>query len=173
MRVYLIIDGYNVINALSKLKEISKESLEEARNILIDDMVEYHSYTGTKVIIVFDAYQVKGTKVKKENVRGIEVIYTKEHQTADSYIEEIVEKLTKNKRDIIKVVTSDWAEQQVVLGSGGVRVIPRELQIELDKIKGKIEEKVLENRVRKKLLISDQLDKNVLEILEKWRKEDG
>ncbi len=173
MKEYVIVDGYNIINALSHLKEISKGSLEEARDAIINELVEYHSFTGKEVIIVFDAYQVKGTKVKKEKYKGIEVVFTKEHQTADSYIEEVVEKLTKNKRDIVKVVTSDWAEQQVVLGSGAVRMIPRELKIEMDQIRHKIKNKVEENKNMKKMLISDRLDKNVLEILEKWRKEGG
>lgn len=167
---FLIIDGYNVINAWPQLKTISVESLEQARNLLIDKMTEYHSFTGTTVIIVFDAYQVKGTKVKLENINGVDVVFTKEHQTADSYIEIKVEELTKNKRNIVRVVTSDWAEQQVILGSGGIRATPKELEIELKNVEGKINKKIKETK-KSKLLLSDQLDESLLQLLEKWRKE--
>ncbi|MDK2918097.1 MAG: uncharacterized protein PWQ37_830 [Candidatus Petromonas sp.] len=171
MKDFLIVDGYNVINAWDSLKEISRESLEEARNILIDQMAEYHSFTGMKVILVFDAYQVKGTQVKSENIKGVEVIFTKEHQTADSYIEKKVEELTKDKRNVIKVVTSDWAEQQAVLGSGAIRVTPREFEIDLEFMKTKLKEK-MEKSQKKKGMLSERLDDKVLEILEKWRKEE-
>ncbi|WIF95611.1 NYN domain-containing protein [Caminicella sporogenes] len=171
MREYLLIDGYNVINALPEFKKVSRENLEEARDFLIEQMIEYHSYTGVNVIIVFDAYQVKSAKVKKENVNGIEVVFTKEHQTADTYIEKVVEDLVKNRRNIVKVVTSDWAEQQVVIGSGAVRVTPRELKYEIDLIKGKIKNKIdMENR--KKSTLSDRIDQKILEALEKWRREE-
>ncbi|MCG8541721.1 MAG: NYN domain-containing protein, partial [Clostridia bacterium] len=74
MKEVLIIDGYNVINAWPDLKKISQESLEQAMNMLIDKMAEYRSYTGIEVIIVFDAYQVKGTKIKKEKINNVEII---------------------------------------------------------------------------------------------------
>lgn len=170
MKEFLIVDGYNVINAWPDLKKISKENLEEARDFLIERMAEYQSFTGEKVVLVFDAYQVKGTKAKVEKIKGVEVVFTKEHQTADSYIEKKVDELTRNKRNIVKVVTSDWAEQQVILGSGAVRVIPRELKIDLDLMKNKIRTKAGKAK-KKKEILSERLDKNVLEILEKWRKE--
>lgn len=172
MKEILIIDGYNVINAWSDLKEISEESLEEARNILIDRMAEYRSYTGVEVIIVFDAYQVKSSKINKDKINDVEIVFTKKNQTADSYIEEKVEKLAKNKRNIVKVVTSDLAEQQFILGSGGVRVLPRELKYQYDQIKtkiGKKAEKIKQNRMN----LGDRIDTRVLEILEKWRREKG
>lgn len=167
-----MIDGYNVINALPELKEISIQSLEEARNFLVDQMIEYHFYTGTEVILVFDAYQVKGTKVKRENIKGIEVVFTKEHQTADSYIEKRVEELVKDRRNVVKVVTSDWAEQQIVMGSGAIRVIPRELKLELDVIRIKIKNK-MELDSQRKSTLGDIIDQKILQVLEKWRKEDS
>ncbi len=170
MANFLIIDGYNVMNAWSRVKAISDVSLEQARNVLIDKLTEYYSFTGTKVIIVFDAYQVKGTKIKLENINGVDVVFTKEHQTADSYIEIKVEELTKNKKNIVRVVTSDWAEQQMILGSGGIRITPREFEIEIKNVEGKINKKIKETK-KSKLLLSDQLDDNLLQLLEKWRKE--
>lgn len=168
----MIIDGYNVINAWSDLKKISEGSLEEGRNVLIERMSEYHSYTGAEVIIVFDAYQVKGTKVNKDIVNGVEVVFTKKNQTADSYIEREVEVLAKDKRNIVKVVTSDWAEQQIVLGSGGVRVLPRELKFQYDQMKTKIRKKT-DKAQHNRMNLGDRIDTRVLEILEKWRKEKG
>jgi len=137
LKEFLIIDGYNVINAWSDLKVISEGSLEEARNVLIDKMAEYQSYTGAQVIIVFDAYQVKSTKINKDKINNVEIVFTKKNQTADSYIEKKVEGLAKDKRNIVKVVTSDLAEQQFILGSGGVRVLPRELEFQYGQMKKK------------------------------------
>lgn len=172
MKEFLIIDGYNIINAWSDLKQISEESLEEARNTLIDRMTEYCSYTKSKIIIVFDAYQVKGTKVKKEVINNVEIVFTKKNQTADSYIEKKVDELAKDKRNIVKVVTSDWAEQQVILGSGGIRVLPRELRIQYNQMKTKINKRS-EKSKQKRMELSDRIDDGVLKTLEKWRREKG
>lgn len=172
MKEYIIIDGYNVINAWSDLKKLSEENLEAARNILIDRMAEYHSYTGAEVIIVFDAYRVKGAKIKKDRINDVEIVFTKKNQTADSYIEIKVESLAKDKRNIVKVVTSDLAEQQVILGSGGIRVLPKELKFQYEQMKTKIEKKV-EKSTNNRMNLGDRIDTEVLEILEKWRREDG
>ncbi len=172
MKEYVILDGYNVINAWTDLKKISEGSLEAGRNVLIERMSEYHSYTGAKVIIVFDAYQMKANKVKKEIINGVEIVFTKKNQTADSYIERKVEMLAKDKRNIVKVVTSDWAEQQIVLGSGGVRLLPRELKFQYEQMKTKIRKKADETQ-RSRMNLGDRIDTRVLEILEKWRKEKG
>lgn len=172
MKEYIIIDGYNVINAWSDLKEISEGSLEEARNTLIDKMAEYRSYTGTEVTIVFDAYRVKGTKTKKDRINGVEIIFTKKNQTADSYIEMKVEGLAKDKKNIVRVVTSDLAEQQIILGSGGIRLLPRELKFQYEQMKTKIDKK-MEEATHNRVSLGDRIDVGILEILEKWRREDG
>lgn len=171
LKEYLIIDGYNLINAWTSLKNKSRENLEDARTTLIDMMVEFQAISKNQVIIVFDAYNVKSKKTKKEKVNGVEVVYTKEHQTADSYIEIIATELTKNKRNIVKVVTSDFAEQQIVLGSGGVRVLPRELKIQYDNLKKKLNTRLEESKSKRDML-HDRIDKDTLAILEKWRKQD-
>lgn len=171
MRDYLIIDGYNLINAWADLKKVSKENLEDSRTKLIEMMVEFQSISKNQIVIVFDAYNVKSKKTKKEKVNGVEVVYTKEHQTADSYIEIIASALTKDKRNVVKVVTSDFAEQQIVLGSGGIRVLPRELRIQYDNHKKKLDVRLEENR-SKRMMLHDRIDKDTLAILEKWRKQD-
>lgn len=171
MKDYLIIDGYNLINAWADLKRVSKENLEDSRTKLIEMMVEFQSISKNQIVIVFDAYNVKSKKTKKEKVNGVEVVYTKEHQTADSYIEIIASALTKDKRNVVKVVTSDFAEQQIVLGSGGIRVLPRELRIQYDNHKKKLDVRLEENR-SKRMMLHDRIDKDTLAILEKWRKQD-
>ena len=94
---------------------------------LIDTIIDYAEFSGQKAIIVFDAYNVKNSKEKVENRKYITVVYTKEHQTADSYIEKFI--TTLSKYDEVKVATNDYAEQQIVLGKGASRISSRELKI--------------------------------------------
>ncbi|TCO75033.1 hypothetical protein EV214_110107 [Marinisporobacter balticus] len=164
-----MVDGYNIINAWSKLKEIGKINLEEARDILIQELVDYKHYMGYHVTIVFDAQYVKGNDLKQYFIKGIEVIFTKEHQTADSYIEKKVESLTKDRKNVVRVATSDWAEQQMVLGSGATRISARELKIELNNITKKIYKKT-EATKQARSTLGDRIDKEVVEKLEKWRR---
>lgn len=169
MREFLFVDGYNIINAWPKLKEIGKTNLEEARHILVQELVDYKHYTGYHVTVVFDAQYVKGNDLKQYFIKGVEIIFTKEHQTADSYIEKKVELLTKNRRNSVVVATSDWAEQQVVLGSGATRISARELKIELNRIFKKIHKKT-EASKQERSILQDRIDKDIVEKLEKWRR---
>ncbi len=169
LKEYLILDGYNVINGWPKVQKISEVNLDEARSALIDLMAEYKSFKGIEIIIVFDAYLVKGTKKLKESIKDVEVVYTKERETADSYIERLIKELSE--RNHVSVVTNDWAEQQIILGSGATRITVRELALDFDAAKGKI------NRRSEKLgkVISNSISKNIdheiLRKLEKFRKE--
>lgn len=137
---FLFIDGYNIINAWSQLRDLNNVGLEASRNKLIELMAEYQSYTGIKVIIVFDAHMVKGNTGKKDKVLNVSVVYTKEDQTADSYIEKSIYKMANNKK-LVRVATSDWAEQQIVLGRGAARISARELEIEVKRVKKSITKK--------------------------------
>ncbi|MEJ8555218.1 NYN domain-containing protein [Tepidibacter sp. Z1-5] len=167
MREYLILDGYNIINAWKELKELANESLEIARQKLAEIMVEHASYNGIKVIIVFDAYLVKGSRNVFKEYENLEVVYTKENQTADSYIEKLISQM--NKRDIIKVATNDWAEQQIILGKGAIRISARELRLEVDFAKSKILKKTLQKKTKKNTLDS-LIDEETLSKLEKIRR---
>lgn len=162
---YLFVDGYNIINDWSELKAISTLSLEESRNELIDTMAEYRCYTGIEVVVVFDAHLVKASVQKNETIKGIEVVYTKEHQTADKYIEKEVDKIGKVKK--VKVATSDWVEQQVILGRGATRISARELKIEIGELKRAIERKSKKQSEVNDLIIG-RLDKNTLDKLNRW-----
>ena len=162
---YLFVDGYNIINDWSELKEISLVSLEESRNELIGIMAEYRCYAGTEVIVVFDAHLVKSSVQKNEVIKGVEVVYTKENQTADQYIEKEVDKIGKLKK--VKVATSDWVEQQVILGRGATRVSARELKIEIGELKRGIERKSKKQSQVNDLMIG-RLDKDTLDKLSNW-----
>lgn len=158
-----------MINAWPELKKIGLVNLEEARDRLIANLVEYQSYTGERVIVVFDAHLVKGSSLKQEWVNGVEVVFTKELQTADSYIEKKVEELAKIRKNKVRVATSDWAEQQVVLGSGAIRISARELKLEFDGIKKSIRKKTEELKKTRSTL-EERIDEKIIERLEKWRR---
>ncbi len=117
---YLLIDGYNMIFAWKDLKEIAQESLDTARALFINKVCNYRAMRDENVIIVFDAYKVPGNIREIETHHGVSVIYTKEAETADSYIEKTSKILSKNYR--VKVATSDNAEQVIVFGNGAYRI---------------------------------------------------
>ncbi len=129
---YLFIDGYNLINQWSYYKDVAR-NIENSRNKLIELLVEYQAYRGIKVIVVFDAHLVKGSVEKREIVSGVEVIYTKEHETADSFIEKQLDKIGRYER--VQVATSDNSIQQIVLARGGTRISAHEMILELENTK--------------------------------------
>lgn len=145
--------------------EKTKEGqLEEARNKLIEIMMEYQSYSGINIIIVFDAHLVKGNSGSKEKYGKLKVIYTKESETADHYIERELDKIGKVKR--VRVATSDKLEQQIILGRGGTRVSARELEIEILNQK-KLIKKNSKTIKQKNNFLLGQLDEKNLEKLSK------
>ena len=166
---YLIVDGYNIINAWDNLKEISKVDLDGAREKLVHYIIEYAHYTGKKAIIVFDAYNVKNSKEKIEERKYITIVYTKEHQTADSYIEKYISSLSKY--DDIEVATSDYAEQQIILGKGASRISARELKLYVDSamVKIKEEQEKRQQKIQRNFL-EERLDKDILSKLENIRR---
>ncbi len=129
---YLLIDGYNVIFAWDDLRGISKDNLEAARNKLIETMVTYKVFKKSEIIIVFDAYRVKGNRGEVENIDGITVVYTKEAQTADSYIEKAAKELSKNYK--VTVATSDNLEQLIIFGNGAFRMRAQTLKEDVDRV---------------------------------------
>lgn len=169
MKEYLILDGYNVINSWPELKKIMDQGLEVARTELVGMMAEYRAFKGINVIIVFDAYLVKGSTRNKEKLKGIEVVFTKEKETADSYIERLIVELLSNKKNRVSVVTNDWTEQQMVLGGGATRISVREMILEFNRIKNKINKKI-EIPKKQNSTLSDRIDQSILEKLEKFRR---
>lgn len=164
---YLFVDGYNIINYWENLKKKSLVSLEEARDELIETLAEYHHYSGIEVVIVFDAHLVKGNSGTKEDYKGIEVVYTKENETADHYIERTLDILGRVKR--IRVATSDWLEQQIIFSRGGTRISARELEIEVYNQKRMINRKK-DAKNHKNNLELGRLDESLLNKLDNWNK---
>ncbi len=117
---YLLVDGYNIIFAWDELKNLAKESLEYARYTLINKLSVYKIIRNTELILVFDAYKVKGNRGEQEKIHGINVVYTKEAETADAYIEKVTHTLSKDNK--VRVATSDGLEQLIILGNGAFRV---------------------------------------------------
>lgn len=164
---YLFVDGYNVINSWNNLRELSSINLEVAREELIEIMAEYQHYSSIKIIVVFDAHMVKGNSGKKETIKDVEVVYTKENETADQYIEKVLDDIGRVER--VRVATSDWLEQQIVLGRGGTRISARELEAEIFDNKKLIKQKTKTENVKNDLLIG-RLDEETLIKLNKWGK---
>lgn len=126
---YLLVDGYNVIFAWDNLNKLAESSIDGARNALINILCNYQGYKKCDVIVVFDAYKVKGNHREIEKVNNITVVYTKEAETADMYIEKASLDLAKKHK--VRVVTSDALEQVIILGNGALRVSSREFQAEV------------------------------------------
>lgn len=120
---YLLVDGYNVIFSWDNLRELSESSIDGARNTLVNILCNYQGYKKCEVILVFDAYKVKGNTREIEKVNNINIVYTKEAETADMYIEKVSHRLAQNHK--VRVVTSDYLEQLIILGNGALRVSSR------------------------------------------------
>ncbi len=143
---YLLIDGYNIIFAWEDLKKIAKDSLEAARAKLVERISAYRLFKESKVIVVFDAYRVKGNIGEVENIDGICVVYTKEAQTADSYIEKTAKELSKNYK--VTVATSDGLEQLIIFGSGAYRLSAKALEEDVLSVENNIREMVKEYNIK-------------------------
>lgn len=125
----IIIDGYNVIHAWQELRDLAESELDHARERLMHILSNYKALTGLRIILVFDAYNVRGGTEHSFEYRGIEVVYTKEHETADTYIEKLAAGFGKNDR--VRVVTSDALIQLSALGSGVMRMSASEFEHEI------------------------------------------
>lgn len=126
---HLLVDGYNVIFAWDELKDLAQESLEAARGKLMDILCNYAAYRRCVPILVFDAYKVKGGTREVEQYHNLYVVYTKEAETADMYIEKATHRLAKHYHT--RVVTSDGMEQLIILGAGALRVSSQAFQVEV------------------------------------------
>jgi predicted RNA-binding protein with PIN domain len=140
---YLLADGYNLIFAWEDLKTVALENLDAARKILCDSLCDYQSMRGCAVIVVFDAYKVKGNPGSHELYNNIHVIYTKEAETADAYIERATYELAKENR--VRVATSDGPEQMIILGHGALRVSASMFREEMEAAKVRIAELIAKN----------------------------
>jgi uncharacterized protein len=164
----LIVDGYNMIGAWPELRELKEEDdLATARDLLIDKMAEYQAFTGDRVIIVFDAHLVQGNEKKYKN-HQVEVIFTKEHETADERIERLAKSLI-NVRTKVYVATSDYTEQWTIFSQGALRKSARELLAEMETIEKDISKK-LQHMQQQTPMSKVPLTEEVAKIFEKWRR---
>ena len=167
MNTILVVDGYNIIGAWPDLRILRDQDLAAARDRLIEMMAEYQGFSGHKVIIVFDAYYVQGTERKYKNSK-VEVIFTKENETADECIERLASKLIKiNTR--VYVATSDYTEQRTIFAQGAYRKSARELLQEMEVVEVEIKKKVMQAR-EERPVSRIPLTQEVSEMFEKWRR---
>ena len=127
---YLLVDGYNIIFAWEELKELAKIDLKSARDKLMDILCNYQGYKKCVLILVFDAYKVEGGQGAVMKYHNIHVVYTKEAETADQYIEKTVRKIGKHHH--VTVATSDALEQVIILGQGAARMSAPGLKEEVE-----------------------------------------
>jgi predicted RNA-binding protein with PIN domain len=163
----LIVDGYNIIGAWDELQKIKEKDLGQARDHLIELMADYQAYSGYRVVIVFDAYYVPGIESKQKTYK-LDIIYTRENETADECIERLV-KIHKNVSNQVYVATSDFLEQRITFGRGALRKSARELLVELRDIEKEIGDKISlhkKERPQSKIDLNDEL----LKTFEKWRR---
>ncbi|MDY5366609.1 MAG: NYN domain-containing protein [Eubacteriales bacterium] len=139
---YLLVDGYNIIFAWDDLAAIAKEDMDLARSRLVNLMCNYRGLHRCEVILVFDAYRIKGNTGSFEKVNNISVVYTKEAETADSYIERTTHELSKNYR--VQVATSDRMEQLIIIGNGAMRISADAFRKEVDRTEAVMRELMAE-----------------------------
>jgi predicted RNA-binding protein with PIN domain len=145
---YLLVDGYNIIFAWDELKKIARENLDASRVALCDLLCNYQGYRKCHVIAVFDAYRVKGGLGSVEKYHNIHVVYTKEAETADAYIERATYDLGRKYR--VKVATSDGPEQLIILGHGALRLSASNFREEMERVQGQITQSIQKNNQNSK-----------------------
>lgn len=135
---YLLVDGYNIIFAWEELNELAKASIDAARNKLMDILSNYQGFSGCTLILVFDAYKVKGNQGEVQKYHNIYVVYTKEAETADQYIEKTTHEIGRKYK--VTVATSDALEQVIVMGQGAYRISARDFYEEVERTEKQIQE---------------------------------
>lgn len=167
MEEYLLVDGYNVIFAWEDLKELAKVNIEGARNKLMDVLCNYQGFKKCNLILVFDAYKVQGQELGVQKYHNIYVVYTKEAETADQYIEKVVHEIGRKYH--VTVATSDNVEQVVTLGQGGKLLSARELRTEVEEVQRQIREEYLNRPQKGKNYLFDYLDEEIYGQMEEVR----
>ena len=166
---FLLVDGYNIINAWEELKELVEDvSLEIASQRLMDILSNYKGTSKAPIILVFDGYLVKGNIGTVYEYNNIYVVYTKEAETADHYIERVVTSLPKHYK--VRVATGDGLEQLIIYGQGATRMTARELWMEVQAVETELRERFIENRPPKNNILADHLDEESLAWFEALRR---
>jgi predicted RNA-binding protein with PIN domain len=162
-KYYLLVDGYNIINSWEELTRAAQISLETARTKLVEIMENYAAHTGAKVLVVFDAHMVEGRQRYIYSTGDVDVVFTKEWETADHYIEKVVDAIGRDQK--VLVATSDWIEQQIVMGRGAQRISARELREEICQLV-EIQRKREKKQEKDRDTLGDIIDPMVRKMLE-------
>ncbi len=166
---YLLVDGYNIIHAWKELKDLAETvSLDSARQQLVDHLANYRGTKNQILIVVFDGYLVKGNLGEVQVHNGVNIVYTKEAETADHYIERVVTSLPKHYR--VRVATGDSLEQLIIYGQGAMRMTASELKREINYEKKYIREMYMDNKPPKNTHLTDHMDTETLDFIEALRR---
>ena len=164
---YLLVDGYNVIFAWDDLKELAAVDIGAARDKLMDILCNYQGFKKCVLILVFDAYKVEGYALEIQKYRNIHVVYTKEAETADQYIEKVVHHIGRKYH--VTVVTSDGVEQVITMGQGGTRVSSRDFLEEVRLTEKMIREEAEKHRENGRNYLFDHMDEELVKEMEEVR----
>lgn len=169
MQKFLLVDGYNMIFSWELLRKLAQEDLQYARDKLVHMLANYQGYVGEYIIVVFDAYNVKGNvgQIIHYN-RYVDIIYTKEKETADQYIEKTARVL--NRKYSVKVATSDATEQVIILGAGAIRVSAMELFEDILLKKKATKKYISTHKEVKKNPLENWMDEDVLNKIQQLRR---
>lgn len=171
VRDVLLVDGYNMIGGWPELFELSQRDLQEARDRLLERLADYQAFSGKKVIVVFDAYRVPGLG-KSYTQNKVEMVFTKEKETADECIERLVGEFSHRRRRQVYVATSDMVEQHVIFGQGALRVSARELLIQVEQGEKEIQAQIVKRSESSgRNTLDSKLSPEQREFLERWRRQ--
>lgn len=168
---YLLVDGYNIIFAWEELRELAKVRIESARDKLMDILCDYQGYKKITVILVFDAYKVKGNPGSVIKYHNIHVIYTKEAETADQYIEKAVHAIGRQHK--VTVATSDGLEQIIIMGQGAQRISSLGLKEEIDAMKKEIRKEYLNKPVNGKNYLRDYMSEEITDLAKRKKRKEA
>ena len=164
---YLLVDGYNIIFAWEELSGLAKDNLDGARGRLMDILSNYQGYRKMNLILVFDAYKVRGGLGSVSSYHNIHVVYTKEAETADQYIEKVTHEISRKHR--VTVATSDGLEQMIIMGQGAKRMSATELKEEIMSTNQELRELILSKRAADKQYLFDEVPQDLAEHIEDVR----
>ncbi len=167
---FLLVDGYNIIFAWPELRELSEDNLESARIRLADILCNYQGFRKNEIILVFDGHKTRGNPGSVIHYHNIDIVYTKEAQSADQFIEAVSWQMAKDYQ--IRVATSDNLEQMIILAKGAARMSARELKREIETADKDIKETYEKKKDKTRNSLMDNLSPEMAQLLEKMRLED-
>ncbi|MFP4697292.1 MAG: NYN domain-containing protein [Eubacteriales bacterium] len=168
VKEYLLVDGYNIIFSWDELNELAKENMDAARSKLMDILCNYQGFKKCIVILVFDAYKVKGGVGEVQDYHNIHVVYTKEAETADEYIEKVTHDISRKHK--VTVATSDAMEQLIIMGKGALRLSANDLKEEINWVRNQIQRDYLDSQPTGGSYLSENMNNNILDQVDKNNK---